>query len=127
MTLIFRVEHRETGAGPYTGSRWPGQRDMSSEHTWDGQHPDPARCFRLFGIKYDQQCGCKSPASLLAWFDGWWDQLDDHGFVVRVIRGRRRVGHRGQVLYRPARSRVVGTLDIETFRELFADHQEELT
>lgn len=119
--IIFRVQN-DDGIGPYNAASWSGQSTMCEVHC-DDSHLSPNRDSQLDGISHHEQCACDSPESLLAWFDGWWEQLDAAGFHVVIIRTADvRYGANGQCVYdRYAPAEERDTLDIDTFVGLFSD------
>ncbi len=86
---VYRVEN-EQGEGPYKHTiRKNGQR-IGAAH-WDDAHPGPTEDgldWAVFGYEApfseseytDKVFGTNSLESLLAWFDGWWDVLERHGY-----------------------------------------------
>lgn len=109
--LTFRVEHRETGEGPYNGPEWDGQNEMRFVHS-GGDHPSPMRDTKLRRrMSWAHRCACDSPASLLAWFDGFWEELDESGeydVVIHEVRTKT-VGDYGQVVYHADTAREVSS------------------
>lgn len=118
--FVYRVEHPESGVGPYNGGYWKGLSDMRSDHS-DNNHLAPPwdKALRPIMRRYgsDAQCGTATSDALRAWFAGHWDNLAAAGFVVRKVRayaGSTR-GEHGQAVYRASDARVVETFDIDTF------------
>jgi len=119
-TLVFRVQDPD-GYGPYNGMSWEGRGEMSSSHC-DDSHKSPNADPLLNGIGYIEKCGCDSPEALLRWFDGYWEQLGEAGFVVSILKAAdARKGENGQVVYCYYEGVTeCDTLDIDTFLGLFA-------
>lgn len=124
--LLFRIEHPTDPdrCGPYNGPEWPNQWVMASDHR-DDDHPHPlvdpqlGMCKR--GVEF---CACDSPASLLDWFEGWFEELHAAGYEVVIIEvgeDDARVGYAGQALFDRSASTVVEHLPIPMFTDLFAD------
>lgn len=90
---VYRVENEDGGEGPYNGE--VEDRDgvyIGSAHA-NSQHPDPdedALCEAVYGEfspfdeteHADRIFGMVSKESLLTWFDGWWEILKDHGYLI---------------------------------------------
>lgn len=94
--LIYRVEHRESGYGPYM-HRYYGAKFLKNEAvTLDNlmlecffktNHPEPKR---LDGKEFiESSCyryAFGDPMELIYWFDIGWAvrKLDELGFIVRI-------------------------------------------
>lgn len=119
--IIFRVQCPDTGLGPYNGPEWEDKWTMSTSHC-DSAHQPPQRDPDLYAVASHEKCGCVNPASLLAWFDGWWHKLAAAGFVVTIVRPVDvRVGRNGQAVFDSTDAEERDVLDIETFLGLFAE------
>ncbi len=98
---LYRIEDPDTGTGPYTGRDWRGKARMRYAHQGD-RHPAPWMDPDLGLIRWTEVCACDSPATLKAWFHGFWDALAAAGFEVRaytVPADRVRIGKYGQAVF----------------------------
>lgn len=95
--LIYRVEHEHNGHGPYIIPDDPYEWEIENDddYFWDmkdfadrlawehgnEQHPCPR------SIPRSHVCGFDSVGALIDWFDGFEDELEHFGFVIRVFEG----------------------------------------
>lgn len=127
--LAFRIEHVDTGEGPYNGPDWPGRDDMAFDHS-NWAHPSPTRdpALRRY-MTFAHFCGLDSPERLYAWFVDHWDALagSAEDYVVRIFRARHGSarGHNGQVIFRKDTATVLDTLTLDTFVGLFEPDEED--
>lgn len=93
MATIYRVEHVDTGQGPYMSSSKEFQRkyDMNAAHSVCQNHL-PSWQDNLNTTKWRRyRHGFNSIEQLMRWFDGWEEALDESGYVIRrydVTEGR---------------------------------------
>ncbi len=90
--LVYRVEHKKTGTGPYVSCKLPQEAryiasQLNSAHSCSSDHPvvvwdmiDGGE----FKFQRNMYCGFPSIERLLKWFGGFTPQLGRHGFVIRV-------------------------------------------
>jgi hypothetical protein len=96
MREFWRVCHRlivdersGTFIGPYRGPYWPGSDTMCMRHN-DLRHPSPLAEYNWeFGQWFSAHrpqavCGAATLEDLLAWFDGFWTQMSEAGYVIRA-------------------------------------------
>lgn len=106
--IVYRVEHKRTGDGPWTHYGWSGFR------SYDGHTPGdlPPPCEDGLGWPSScEHCACASVSKLKRWFhDPHLRDLEEGGFVVRRYRVPRNMIRRGrhQVLFVREHSDVVG-------------------
>lgn len=92
--LVYRVEHKETGTGPYVSGMLPPKAQriaskLNSAHAACDDHPVVTWDMMAdgnfnFNFKKNMFCGFPSIERLLKWFAGFTPQLGRYGFVVRV-------------------------------------------
>jgi hypothetical protein len=118
--LVYRFEHPDTGQGPYQfdGEGADELDDMRWSHQ-DFEHMAPWMDDRLGGIDSYEVCGCDSPESLLAWFDGWIDELAEVGFMISVrYTEAARLGENGQVVFPDYGAHEVESIEPHAFAAL---------
>jgi hypothetical protein len=118
---VYRVEHHQTGEGPYNGPYWDRYVDMAMAHR-DRKHPAPWMDRDLSGIRSDEVCACDSPKSLRDWFARFWGDLADAGYVVRVYdvpERHVRTGKHGQAVFHRASALQQGTFTAAGFLAWF--------
>jgi len=113
MTRIFRVEHAETGRGPYAGSPGVSETAPSTHNARDWEHPPVWEDSLLGNIVSEDKAiklfseGARSAfedmKQLNTWFDEWLPKLKELGFVVRSFDVPSKDVFKGatQVLYKP--------------------------
>lgn len=89
--LIYRVEHKDTGEGPYSYDMHKTYTDErikimgasqdreTHPSVWFDIHPSQCALNPL-----DYFCGFDSIEALLIWFAGWYDTLQSNGFIVSI-------------------------------------------
>lgn len=88
---IYRIEHPQTGDGPYGESlndlklADTSLCKMGWEHC-DYNHPGMWEEFNKYGVDSprDYYCGFDTIENLKDWFDGWLECLHTNGFEVRI-------------------------------------------
>ena len=87
--LVYRVEHRETGYGPYdvhNPSATEYRTVLCSDHN-DSEHPGYWRdkLLPFEDVLNDEcRCACASIPLLKQWFGRWINTLDNSGFICVV-------------------------------------------
>ena len=103
--IVWRMEHKETGIGPYQGSADHCIGRMWSDHTDRENHPTPSdeigmRAWQGSGAWAGEfYYGCATRAQLFEWFKGyllglWAAGYRPRAYTVpddRVFTGRRQV------------------------------------
>lgn len=84
--IVFRVQTVD-GIGPYTPSKLPERVNTLLDDMWWSHgnpvtHPRPQQDFPSYSIMPDEVCAFISHDSLLRWFDGFEELLDECGFLV---------------------------------------------
>lgn len=85
--IIYRVEHKDTGLGPYNHS-WDEENaeledKLQTEHS-NLSHPSMYEDFDIDMISRDHYFGFPSLTSLAEWFEGGWiGILIECGFIIR--------------------------------------------
>ncbi len=98
---LYRVEDPDTGHGPYNARGWDGYGAMRNAHQ-GRRHPAPWMDHELGSIRMVEVCACDSPATLKAWFAGFWGDLAAAGFEVRAYTLPAecvRIGKYGQAVF----------------------------
>lgn len=125
---IYRVEHHETGEGPYVArfddNEWPGFETAMGlngkphDHLW--RHPIEGT---RFDFDPDTRWAFRSLDKLHEWFGYFgqhgYDVLHEAGFVIaeyEVPRGAVRTYDR-QVTYDPRSAEFIRTHDVDTHKE----------
>jgi len=88
----YRVEHIE-GQGPYRPPPHWTQRTMvcgSWRKNWAKHIILPAPCLRdlVSDPKGKERCACKDLKQLRKWFEGFWGDLRELGYMLVEIEGR---------------------------------------
>ena len=128
---VFRYEHPNTGFGPYRNpfadNDWFADDyvpdplyDEYDEFRYDshglGWHEDnsltthPAPQITLGRRPHEWEvCGCDSLDSLIRWFDGFHERLEEFGFVIREYETDGFLGpdRCGQVLFHKSRATLI--------------------
>lgn len=119
-TRTIRVDDVRIPVGPYSDlSASDSLRDMVWSHSRpcaELHHPSPDFCPELRYIDLDEVCAFDSMPALLDWFESWHRTLAENGFriwIYDVPDSAARVGTFGQVVFRPARARLVDVQDFE--------------
>lgn len=87
--LVYRVEHKSNGIGPYRSGLLPKEalplcEMLHDAHNWDTAESFPAIgsdsnfTFKL-GVHY---CGFASLHKLLTWFNGFTTKFSEYGFEI---------------------------------------------
>lgn len=89
--LVYRVEHKKTGTGPYVSGMLPPQsqgiaRELNSAHSGCSMHP--VVTWEIEHFNRDMYCGFSCIEKLLQWFRGYTPRLGVHGFVIRVYEAK---------------------------------------
>lgn len=112
MDTIYRVEHVEIGAGPYRADTYAPSyelrqtlkkfcREITDAHQYDSKRPVP--CWGVAFGAGSRRFGFRTREAMNAWFDGWWEELKAHDFVVREYLGEILEDDGRQVLFQPYR------------------------
>lgn len=112
--LVYRVEHKRTKLGPYSGQH--RMHGMGYAHC-DEKHPSPWEDtipVRRFIDRHNEVVhGFDSLSKLHEWFDGWANKMANKGFVVRVYEVPLGSYRRGkQVLFLRDKATWVKTLSV---------------
>ena len=92
--LVYRIEHPETGCGPYNSVSIEDMNAddlsfidrMSDQHSDDyHNHPVMGYDFKTAQLRGDVLCACPSLDSLKKWFNRWMTKLRWVGFKVYEI------------------------------------------
>lgn len=78
--LVFRVEHKQTGIGPYHNET-SSLSEMRQAHS-DEEHPSWRSDLRLVDANY--YAGFSNPNELIYWFWGFFSDLTNQGFHVAI-------------------------------------------
>jgi len=86
--LVYRVEHKQTGTGPYVSGELPPSaqwiaRRLNDAHGGSFSHP-VISWGESIRFTRDMFCGFTCMEKLLQWFGEFTPQLDQYGFVIRV-------------------------------------------
>lgn len=119
---VYRVEHIETGIGPYC-EEWEYREEINSAHYANSTHPTPEREVIDFsngdeeagGILQEeiltngQLCGFRSLNELYSWFDGWVAKLSEAGFIIQEYQAVLHLDvFRSQVIFDPDLAKKTG-------------------
>lgn len=92
--LVYRVQHRENGYGPYSHLRfdnqprcWVAGKKITRHHNTSGEHPSvkedvPGLCHWFEPMPDHLFCGFRSQSELLHWFRGHENRLVWAGYIV---------------------------------------------
>jgi hypothetical protein len=100
---IYRIEHKETGKGPFGSS---GPKLDNFHDGWPvkaSNHPTPYHDIGRF-IRMDEACACQSLEQLRLWFtENDERRFEEHGYQCLRLRIDKRtvVVGKWQVLYMP--------------------------
>lgn len=122
--IVYRVEHSD-GHGPYNFSTAEGEirtGDMAELNARlcvahnDSAHPSPREdnVPNCMGWTIPGVCGFESLSALAAWFEGWGQELADHGFMIKVFEIDAQwvsAGNR-QLVFMPHASRLNGVMQV---------------
>lgn len=81
---VYRVQHQDTGNGPYNNGAH-SLHEMLYAHCDDESRPGPQNDGLPWDFPYSWLFGFDSKDDLAAWFDGWLEELDAHGYVVSLF------------------------------------------
>lgn len=86
--LVYRVEHKKTGTGPYVSCSLPHEaqpmaRTLNSAHGGSIRHP-VISWQESISFTRDMYCGFTCMEKLLQWFGEFTPKLGRYGFVIRV-------------------------------------------
>lgn len=114
--LVYRIEHHESGTGPYRGNPSvvsDALVEMYNRHNWSQHHP----CGRReFGPEIMAQCGgylygFATLDQYKEWFDGFFDLLKQHGFILTqyAIKAKKYCRHGAkQTIFDPENAKEIG-------------------
>jgi hypothetical protein len=124
---IYRVEHPNTGQGPYTSgfdisSWWVLGNKLCNEHS-DSEHPsieedkcDPHSLQISINQQYKWVCGFRTLKALNTWFstpNDWRDKLGDFGFKISVYEVEQRFTFTGisglQLIFNKKKAKLLCT------------------
>lgn len=117
--FVYRVEHSETGDGPYQGVH--ANDDLADAHRGDLTHPSPGFDDGINGHDWrGKVCGFTSIDGFKKWFVRWRKRLAGEGFVLsvyevdshRVIRGSH------QAMFPKELASRVRQLNLQTLEEV---------
>lgn len=81
---VCRVEHVQTGEGPYREEFYNRLKDMHEEHSGNDDHPTPSKDDMGYYGYHHMLFGFKSMEQLDAWFEPKFKQLmHELGFIIR--------------------------------------------
>jgi hypothetical protein len=101
---IYRIEHKETGKGPFRSSG-PKLDNFNKGYPRGKGHPTPYHDIGRF-IQMDEACACQSLEQLRLWFTENDEQrFKKHGYQCLRLRTDKRTVAIGkwQVLYKPSK------------------------
>lgn len=115
--IIWRVQHLETGKGPYTTGGTLSDVLCSRHNYYSSSHPGPLRD-GLGLLDPWEVCGMPTHYSLLQWFKGFETRLAKAGYEIIKVkspRGSYRKG-RKQVVYEPSEAIILAHRPIKAPR-----------
>lgn len=78
--LVYRVEHKQTGIGPYH-NKTSSLYKMKKAHS-DEEHP--SWWIDLIAVNVNYYAGFSNPNELISWFSGFFSDLKKEGFHVAI-------------------------------------------
>jgi len=108
--IVYRVEHKETGKGPYRGLHginaiYTAHNDDAHPTIWEDIWDSRETMIALVDLyDVDSLCGFRSLRDLRKWFKGFLRLLKKHNFVIRAYETETYAVGKKQVYFVPERA-----------------------
>lgn len=106
--IVYRVEHKETGEGPYRGLHnikaiYTAHNDDAHPTIWEDVWDSREVMVALIDLG-EALCGFRSLKDLRKWFKGFLRLLKKHDFVIRAYETETYAVGKKQVYFVPKRA-----------------------